>query len=110
MGKHVLAVFTNPAEGRDDEYNDWYNNVHLKDLLSIPGIVSAQRFVYGEQRGEPGPWRYLALYQIDAESIEAAQDALAESAAKAPMQISPALDRSATVSWYFTPITDSVTL
>ncbi len=42
--KHVLVVMSNPAPGKEQEYNDWYTNVHLGDVLKVPGIVSAQRF------------------------------------------------------------------
>jgi len=44
MQRCNLIVFTNPVEGRDDEYNDWYTNTHLPDVLKIPGITGAQRF------------------------------------------------------------------
>ena len=29
MAKHVFVVLTNPLEGKEDAYNDWYTNVHL---------------------------------------------------------------------------------
>jgi hypothetical protein len=25
----TMIVFTSPVEGREDEYNDWYDNTHL---------------------------------------------------------------------------------
>ena len=44
MPRYNLIVLTNPVDGREDEYNDWYTNVHLDDVLKIPGVVGAQRF------------------------------------------------------------------
>jgi hypothetical protein len=41
MAKHVFVVLTNPVEGKEDTYNDWYTNVHLGDVLKVPGIVAA---------------------------------------------------------------------
>jgi hypothetical protein len=38
-------VFTDPVAGHEDEYNKWYNEQHQLDVVSIPGFVSAQRFV-----------------------------------------------------------------
>ena len=67
MTRYVLAVHTNPVEGREDEYNDWYSNRHLADLLAIPGVVSARRYVLGERQmtAVPQAFKYLALYEIE---------------------------------------------
>lgn len=47
------VVYSNPVEGREQEYNDWYSNQHLNDLLAIPGVISARRFkLSGTQIGE----------------------------------------------------------
>src|SRR3954452_9573210 len=71
MAKHVFVVLTNPVEGKEDTYNDWYTNVHLGDVLKVPGIVAARRFKMSDvQRGEPPfPWRYLGLYEIDTDDL-----------------------------------------
>ncbi len=39
MAKYNLIALTNPLEGRDDEFNDWYTNVHLADVLKLPGVT-----------------------------------------------------------------------
>ena len=67
MERHLMVVMTNPVEGREAEYNDWYESRHLPDVLQIPGIVSAERFeLSGEQRYDPPyPFSYLALYWIE---------------------------------------------
>jgi len=44
MGEYVLVVYSRPAAGREEEYNDWYNNQHLKDVLAQPGYISARRY------------------------------------------------------------------
>ena len=41
---HFFA-FTNPTSGKEDEYNTWYDEHHLKDVINVPGFVSARRFV-----------------------------------------------------------------
>ena len=45
-GKHryVYLVFANPIPGREAEFNDWYSNVHMGDLVQLPGWTGAQRF------------------------------------------------------------------
>jgi primosomal replication protein N len=44
MGRHILVVMTNAVEGKDQEFNHWYSNVHLGEVVAIPGFVSAQRY------------------------------------------------------------------
>lgn len=71
MQRYNFIVLTNPVEGREDEYNDWYTNTHLPDVLKIPGIVAAQRFTRAAiQRGAgPFPWKYLAIYECESDNL-----------------------------------------
>jgi hypothetical protein len=43
MEKRVFVVFTNAIEGQEKIYNEWCADVHLKDVLKVPGIVIAWR-------------------------------------------------------------------
>ena len=45
-GKHryIMLVFANPIPGREAEFNDWYSNTHMGDLVQLQGWVGAQRF------------------------------------------------------------------
>lgn len=72
MTRYTLVVFTNPVDGKEDEYNDWYTNTHLDDVLRIPGIVGAQRFARSAiQRDDgPFPWAYLAIYLYETDDIQ----------------------------------------
>jgi len=79
MAKHMLVVLTNAADGRDEEFNRWYNDVHLGDVLGVDGFVGAQRFALDAVGGDP-PHRYLALYEIETDDIDAAVQRLADSA------------------------------
>lgn len=49
---------------REEEFNDWYNKVHIPDVLKFPGILSARRYkaIMGEDR-----WQYLACYEFESE-------------------------------------------
>lgn len=104
--KGILLVMSGATAGADDEFNDWYDNVHLGDVLSVPGFVAARRFaaipsVHGELPDAP----YLAIYEIEADDLDAVQQAL--SAAAATMDISPALDRSNAVTYTYRLLTEA---
>ncbi|MBW2271313.1 MAG: hypothetical protein JRH16_22405 [Deltaproteobacteria bacterium] len=102
MAKHMLLVFTNAAEGKDDEFNRWYNDVHLGDVLSVDGFVAAQRFDLKAMDGPDSPHRYLALYEVETDDVDAVVERLGTAAGK--MVISDAMaDASALVA---SPITD----
>lgn len=61
----LLVVFTDPGDvAHEDEYNRWYTDEHLPDVLAVPGYVRAARY---RVLGEPGAitQRYLALYELD---------------------------------------------
>ncbi|MEV0685427.1 hypothetical protein AB0I35_16335 [Nocardia sp. NPDC050378] len=60
-----LMVFATPHDGMDDEYNRWYTEVHIPDMLAIPGVVSAER--HQLVRGAPDEMRYLSVFVLDAE-------------------------------------------
>lgn len=67
MAKGIIYVETYPSSpDRDQEYNTWYDEIHLKELVALDGIVSARRLrpVNGE-----GP--YVALYEIEGDDLEA---------------------------------------
>jgi hypothetical protein len=66
--KQLMIVLSNAAEGRDKEYNDWYTNVHLRDVLKVPGMVAAQRYKLGSSQlasAAKAQWQYLAVYEME---------------------------------------------
>lgn len=110
MGRYTFVVLTNAVEGQEDEYNDWYNNRHLPDVLACEGFVAAQRFRLTEMDPEQEfPHRYLALYEVETDDLAKANLALTEAANQGAMFISPALNMEDATAKYFTPITERVT-
>jgi hypothetical protein len=108
VGTLMLVVLTNPVEGREDEYNDWYTGRHLDDVLATEGFKAAQRFQWVPSRlSRDAPHRYLAIYEVDEDSRERAEAALLKAANTEAMPISDAMDKR-TATWWFTSITDRV--
>lgn len=42
--RYVYFVFSNPLPGHEAEFNDWYLNTHLGDLVQLRGFAGVQRF------------------------------------------------------------------
>jgi hypothetical protein len=70
MAKGIIHVETRPSSpDRDQEYNSWYDEVHLPELVALDGIVSARRL-----RPVDGDGPYLALYEIEGDDLQAILD------------------------------------
>jgi hypothetical protein len=108
VGKLWLVVLTDPVEGREDEYNEWYTGKHLDDVLAVEGFQAAQRFEFIPSKlSRNAPHRYLAVYEVDEDKREAAEKALLETANGPGMPISDAMAKP-TATWWFASITDRV--
>ena len=69
MAHAILVVHTEPsAPERTDEFNTWYDTVHIPQVIErVGGIVSARRYV-ASRSGPAHPGQpYLAIYEIEAE-------------------------------------------
>lgn len=66
MGEHNLIVLSNATAGQDEAFNRWYDDVHLDDVLAVPGVTAAQRFSLAA--GEA--WAYAAIYEIGGDDPE----------------------------------------
>lgn len=102
MTINKFIVFTNAMSGHEDEFNDWYNNQHLSDVLKVPGFVCAQRFKLAQEDSDL-PGRYLAIYEIESADPDAAVAELLQRAGTKAMPVSPAMSNFCAVM--FEPIT-----
>ena len=88
----ILLTFSDPVDGAQAEYDDWYENVHLPQVCQIQGVRSAQRFRVVDTDAAPsgGPHN-VTVYEVDADP----RAVLAEMAARSrsgALDPSPALD------------------
>ena len=92
--KYTYVVLTNPVEGREAEYNEWYDNQHLSDVLQIPGMVGAQRFHAAPELISSGEakWHYLAIYDIETDNLNGVFAEMQRRAGTSVLPISDALD------------------
>lgn len=76
-----LIVFSNCTEGSDDEFNRWYDDVHLREVLSLGPIVACQRFRVSDEQAMEQTHRYLAIYEFEGSAADA-RSALLEGASR----------------------------
>ena len=89
MGRFIFVVQTDPVEGRDRDYNQWYDEIHLKDVCAFPGFVAAKRFrlIDGDAKA-----KYLAIYELDTDDPQRDIAALTAAAGTDRMRMTDALD------------------
>ncbi|MFN8635768.1 MAG: DUF4286 family protein [Chloroflexota bacterium] len=60
-GGAILLVYTDLIDEKyDEEFNAWYDTQHLPQLLGLPGVLDAARYV--AVKGGP---KYLAAYEVE---------------------------------------------
>ncbi len=100
--KHMVVVLTEPTEGNEKEFNDYYENVHLEEVIETTGWSSAQRFELSDEVGAKCPLPYLALYEAEADNPKEVIETLNETR---PQRIqSASINRRTAGIWVFSEI------
>ncbi len=74
--KGILVFFNNCNDpAKDEEYNRWYNETHIPDVLGTGAVHSPSRWISEwEHPGQRVKTRYMAVYETDQDP----RDALAQ--------------------------------
>jgi hypothetical protein len=97
---YYQIVFTAMVDGKEGEFNEFYDNHHAPELAAIPGFVSAQRMILARpSTGSIPASKYLALFRVETSDIAAVKQA-----ATRPGTSSPAFDTKATRGYTFRAI------
>jgi len=68
MERWFLTVESNCFDpSKEKEFSDWYNNIHLPDILEIPGFMHAA--FYENSNPSEGQGKFLATYEIETDDL-----------------------------------------
>lgn len=99
MTQYVIQFESRSQPGQDEEYNRWYDAVHLPDVLNVPGFKSATRYtIVDPTRDRP---HYMAAYSVECDDPHALLGQLFE--ASQTMEISPTLDQEHVIVTVYQP-------
>jgi hypothetical protein len=81
MSDHRMLVFTNPVEGKENEFHEWYDDVHIPDCLRIDGVAAVTRYEVADVQASLRPvgvsektggvtQRYLAVWELEGDLVE----------------------------------------
>ena len=88
MAKGIMLVESRPSSpDREQEYNTWYDHVHIPELLAIDGIVAARRL-----RPVDGQGPYVAIYELEGDDLQAILDNMIANAGQLHMSDALRLD------------------
>ncbi len=88
MAKGIIYVETWPSSpDREQEYNTWYDEVHIPELVALDGIVAARRL-----RPVNGDGPYVALYELEGDNLQAILDNMRANARQLHMSDALQLD------------------
>ena len=107
--EYVFVVRSGPVAGQEDAYNDWYTNIHLPDVLAVPGFVSAQRFRLTDPSAPDAPSQpYLALYTMRTDDPDRLLARLGELVESGEMVMSEAFNQEIVMTTLYEAITPLV--
>jgi hypothetical protein len=100
---YYIVDFTNPAPGKEDEYNWWYDAHHAPDVVANPGFVSSQRFVASDKQLQDieTPRKYLTIYTIVTDDLAAVHEENSRRLRTGIIPVSPALDLPSTIFYTY---------
>jgi hypothetical protein len=64
MPAYQIHVLTNAAPGKEAEFNKWYNEIHVPEIVATPSFSSGQRFEIKSHNGQAPAHRFLAIYDV----------------------------------------------
>jgi hypothetical protein len=103
--EHIFVVLTEAVPGREEEFHDWYDNVHLADVTSVDGFTKARRYQLSDAQlegyGHDATHQNLALYWVEGDAGEAFAN-LAAGIQDGSVPLSDAMDETKTVCWNYT--------
>ena len=63
-GTGLLMVWVDIPKEHEPEFNNWYNEEHLPEITSIPGVLNAARY----EAVKSGP-KHLACYELESPEV-----------------------------------------
>jgi hypothetical protein len=97
-----LTVLVNPVEGREAEFNDWYTNVHIRDVMRFAGSIRVQQFIASETQVQPTSHKYFTLYDTFDPALLTLEHQRAAGSRR--MVVGTAHDKPGIINGYYYPI------
>jgi hypothetical protein len=92
MPRYRMIMLSQANPGRDEDYERWYDETHIPDMMQVPGFVAAQRFrVVRNVVGETN-FPFCSIYEIEADSADTAMGAMFAALQSGKVRMSDSVD------------------
>ena len=85
-GTGLMIVWADIPADKEDDFNRWYNEEHLAELLSVPGVLSAARY----EATKSGP-KHMAVYELESPAVVATEAFTSRPRTEWGSRVSPSL-------------------
>jgi hypothetical protein len=96
MARYEYLILSCAQPGREAEFEKWYDEQHIVDVLAVPGVVSARRFHVESQEAvdvEVPAYASMALYEIEADDPQTVLTEILARARTPAMPVTDAMSR-----------------
>ena len=101
LEKMSLVVLSNASKGQEAEYEAWYDQQHVPDVLRIPGFVSGQRYVLNRALAPNAVVpKYMVVFDFETNDLEATIADLKRRNRTGVTKMSPAFDTAGVHVYY----------
>lgn len=91
MANYLLQVTSRSVPGRETDYDQWYNDIHIGEVLGVPGFEACQRYKKLAQDHESFE-EFVAMYEVETDNPAGLLQKL--NGAAADMRMTDAIDIS----------------
>ena len=105
MAKSVFLVWSNPLdEASEKEYNSWYNDIHVPEVIEhVPGVTGARRYRVVDLAGDAPAHRYLCVWETDTNDAASVAAGLNDAVQTGKLNMTAAMDVSGnppSIQWF----------
>ena len=76
MPRYRMIMLSQAQAGREEEFERWYDETHIPEMLQVPGFLAAQRFRTAMNVVGKTPYPFCTIYELEADSAKAAAGAM----------------------------------
>jgi hypothetical protein len=92
MPRFRMIMLSQANPGRDEDYERWYDEIHIPDMMQVPGFVAVQRFRVVKDVLGKTPYPFCTIYEIEADSADAALGAMFAALQSGKVRMSDSVD------------------
>lgn len=103
MVKYVLVVASSPKPGREAEYADWYDKVHLPDVCRATGVLNGRRLIALDSSPATPPGAQISVFDLDVDDPASVMAEITERTKSGDFGSSDSVDPQSVKIWYYKP-------